>query len=96
MVEINSGGETDNFTLTVVDENNFTLDGVDSTTFTAYTLGGGIYLNPYYETKVWKRVFAGGIGFQHRIKFTSSGIDKPFRIHAFKPMFKPKGKRLIN
>lgn len=96
MTDINSGNTYDSFTITYVDENNFTLDGTDSSTFDAYTSGGGIYYKKFYQTKVWKRIYCGAIGFQHRLGFTSFGNDAPFRIHAFKPMFKPKGKRLIN
>ena len=96
MTEVNSGESADAYTITVVDSNNFTLDGINGTTFSAYTGGGGIYLKQFYKTKTWKRIYAGGIGFQHRIKFTSEGIDKQFRIHSFKPYFKPRGKRSIN
>lgn len=96
MEEINSGETEDGYTITVVDENNFTLDGVDGTSFGAYTRPGAVYKRKFYRTKTWKRVFGGGIGFQHRIRFTSTGVDKPFRIHGFKPYFRPIGKRTIN
>ena len=96
MTEINSGETGISYTVTVVDDDNFTLDGINGTTFTAYTGGGSIYLRKFYRTKTWKRVYAGGIGFQHRVKFESEGIDRPFRIHGLKPYFKPRGKRDIN
>jgi len=96
MQEINSGQTAVNYTVTVVDENNFTLDGIDGTLFTAFTSGGAVYLRKFYKTKTWKRVYAGGIGFQHRVKFTSTGIDKPFRIHGFRPSFKQIGTREVN
>lgn len=91
MIQVNGGP----YTVTVVDDNNVTLDGIDASAFTAYTGSGSIYRRPFYKTKVWKRVFAGGIGYEHRIRFTSSGVDRPFRIHSFKPYFKPRGKRTI-
>lgn len=96
MTDINSGESSDAYTVTVVDVNNFTLAGINGTTFPEYTGGGGIYLKQFYKTKTWKRVYAGGIGFQHRLRFTSSGIDRPFRIHGLNPSFKPIGQRLIN
>jgi len=96
MTSINSGNAAINYTITVVDENNFTLDGIDGTSFNAYTSGGGIYLRKFYKKKTWKRVFGGGIGFEHRIRFTSEGSDQPFRIHALKPYFKPVGNREVN
>jgi len=96
MTELNSGEEGMAYTVTVVDENNITLDGIDSSAFTAYTGGGGLYVRPFYRTKTWKRAYAGGIGFQHRIGFDASGDNDPFRIHSFKPYFKPRGRRTIN
>ena len=91
MNQINGGP----YTVTVVDANNVTLDGIDSSAFDAYTGAGGVYRRGFYKTKVWKRVFAGGIGYEHRIRLTSSGADRPFRIHAFKPYFKPRGRRTV-
>ena len=96
MTNINSGETAVAYTITVVDANNFTLDGINGTTFPVYAGGGGIYVKRFYKTKTWKRIYAGGIGFQHRVRFTSSGIDRPFRIHGLNPKFKPIGKRQIN
>jgi len=96
MAEINSGEEGNAYTVTVVDENNVTLDGVDSSAFNAYTSGGNFYWRPFYRTKTWKRAYAGGIGFQHRVGFNSTGAQSPFRIHSFKPYFKARGRRTIN
>ena len=96
MTDINSGEESDAYTITVVDGNNFTLDGINGLAFPAYSTGGGIYLKKFYKTKTWKRIYCGGVGFQHRIRFTSSGKDKQFRIHGFSPSFKPVGTRSIN
>lgn len=91
MLQANGGA----YTVTVVDENSFTLDGIDATAFSAYTGGGGVYQREFYKTKTWKRVFGGGIGYEHRIRIESSGIDTPYRIHAFKPYFKPRGNRTV-
>lgn len=92
MLQVNGGA----YTVTVVDQNFITLDGIDSSAFTAYSGGGGLYQREFYKTKVWKRVFGGGIGYLHRIRIRTTGADKPFRFHSFKPYFKPRGGRTIN
>jgi len=92
MVEVNGGP----YTVTVTSENFFTLDGIDGTSFAAHTSGGHVVRRQFYKNKTWKRAYAGGIGYQHRIRLTSSGEDTPFRIHAFKPSFKAVGKRTID
>lgn len=96
MESINSNNKASPYTVTVIDENTFTLDGEDSTGYNAYVGSGFIFENPFYHTKIWKRVYSGGIGFQHRIGFSSTSSNKSFRIHGFKPTFKPRGRRLIN
>ena len=92
MKEINGGP----YTITVVDENNFTLDGIDSTSYSSYTGQGNVYLRRFYRDKIWKRAFAGGMGNEHSIRITSTGIDSPFTFHAFKPYFRKVGRRTIN
>lgn len=92
MTAVNGGP----YTVTVTGLNNFTLDGIDGTLFGAFTTGGNVVEREFYKTKTWKRAYGGGIGYQHRIRITSSGNDRPFRFHAFKPYFRPKGKRTIN
>lgn len=92
MDEINGGS----YTVTVVSANFITLDGIDSSGFTAYTTGGALYKKEFYKTKTWKRAYAGGIGYEHRLKIAASGIERPLRIHAFKPYFKPRGTRTVN
>ena len=84
------------YTITVVNGNNFTLDGIDSSAFGAYTSGGQVVAYEYYRTKSWKRILAGGIGFQHRMRIICKGSNSPLKIEAFKPVFKPRGRRLIN
>jgi len=84
------------YTITVVDGNNFTLDGIDSTGFNAYTTGGQVVRKEFYRTKSWKRILAGGIGFQHRVRITSVGTNTPLKIEGFKPYFRPRGRRTIN
>lgn len=101
MTELNNG----TYTVANRTESAFELLGVDSTGFTAYVSGGvaiksmtnsGFLVErKFYKTKVWKRVFGGGYGFQHHIEIESEGIDKPLTIHAFKPYFRPRGKRTI-
>jgi hypothetical protein len=94
--EVNSGESEEGYTITRVNDNNFTLDGVDATALSAYSDAGAIYRNRFYRTKTWKRAYAGGTGFQHRIRFTSSGSNRPYRIHSLRPTFKATGKRTIN
>ena len=91
MLEIDGG-----YTITVVDENNFTLDSTNSTAFTAYTTGGKVVKRKFYRAKSWKRTKAGGVGFQHRVKITSTGSNTPLKIDAFKPQFEKVGERVIN
>jgi len=82
------------YTVTVVDADSFTV-GVDTTDFGIYTSGGVVTELPYASSKAWKRVYAGGTGYQHRIRIQSEGRDRPVRIHAFMPWFKPRGHRAI-
>ena len=101
MTELNNGI----YTVANRTDNTFELSGVNSTGFTLYTSGGvaiksmtnaGFLVErKFYKTQVWKRVFGGGYGFQHHIEIESEGIDKPLTIHAFKPYFRPRGKRTI-
>lgn len=92
MVQINS--QDQGFVVTVIDENNFS-GGLDATAWGAYISGGKIYKRPFYKTKVWKRVYAGGIGSQHRLKVTSTSNTGPFRIHAYKPAFRATSRRTL-
>jgi len=89
MAEVNGGP----YTVTVVDANNFTI-GVDTSSFTAYATGGVITELPFERTKTWKRVHAGGTGYQHRVRIIATGIDEPMRIHAFMPHFAKTGRRV--
>lgn len=93
MNQINSGN---GYIITVVDEDSFTLDGIDSSAYAAYTGNGSVYRNQFYQTKTWIRAYGGGIGYVHRVRLTLSGGERPFRIHAFKPYFRPRGKRTVN
>lgn len=90
MDEINGGP----YVVTVVNSDNFTLDGVDSTAFGAYSGGGQIVQKEFYRTKVWKRVFAGGLGYQHSMQITQEQT-RDWTIDAFKPAFVKTGKRTI-
>ena len=91
MFEVNGGP----YTVTVVDSNRFSLDGVDSSAFTTFASGGVITELPFERTKTWKRIYAGGSGYQHRVRIVSEGIDKAVRIHAFMPYFAKTGRRTI-
>jgi hypothetical protein len=111
MTEVNYDG-TNEYTVANINlvDMTFELLGIDSTLygaytgvgtvnydfFTPFTSGGGIYERQFYKTKTWKRIYAGGIGFQHRVGFTSNGTDKQFKVHALKPVFKKIGRRMVN
>lgn len=87
-----SGG----YSITVIDSNSFSLDGVDATAYSAYVTGGYVCRRSFYRDKVVKRVRAGGIGFQHRVKISSSGPDFTVKISGLLPRFKPIGRRMTN
>lgn len=84
------------FTITVIDKDSFTLNGINSSGYGTYTGDGQVVLRKFYTEKIWKSAYAGGIGFGHTIRLTSSGINTSFRISAIKPYFKPRGKRTVN
>ena len=84
------------FTITVLDEDNFYLNGINASTYNEYKKGGQVVLRPFYTTKVWKRAFAGGIGYQHAIRISTVGVNSYMKLHALKPYFKPRGKRTVN
>lgn len=81
-------------TVTVVDSGHFSI-GVNTTDFGVYTTGGVVTELPFESTKAWKRVFAGGTGYQHKIKLTSSGKDHGLKINAFMPWFRARSHRPI-
>ena len=93
------------FTVANSTTDTFELQGIDTTGFTAYTSGGyvfnsylsdgQIFERKFYRTKVWKRVYGGGIGYVHSINITSTGINKPLKIHAIKPWFRKRGRRTL-
>lgn len=82
------------FTITVVDENSFSI-GVDTSNYAAYTTGGVVTLLPFESNKQWKRIYAGGTGYQHKMRLISNGENRDLRIHAFMPWFKPRSVRPI-
>jgi hypothetical protein len=80
--------------VTVLDGDSFTVD-IDATDFGTYTSGGQIFERKFYRVKVWKRVYAGGTGYVHNIAMNSTGANRPLRIHAIKPWFRPRGRRTL-
>lgn len=96
MDDINSTTQAAAYTVTRISDDIFSLDGIDSTAFDDYEGGGHFYEREFYRTKTWKRLYAGGTGFQHRVGFDSSGVNQTFRIYGFKPAFKPRGQRISN
>ena len=84
----------------------FEIDSIDTTGFTAWTSGGYVfekYINggvvvekPFTETKAWKRAFAGGVGYWHKMTVKSEGKDRPIRILAYMPWFRKRGRRMVN
>jgi len=101
MTEVNDKS----FTVANKTDDTFELQGIDSTAYTPYTPGGyafAQYLNDgvlaerrFYRTKVWKRVYAGGIGYEHRVEIIEQSSNNPIKIHAFKPWFKSRGRRTL-
>lgn len=85
--------------------NTFELEGVDTIGFDAYTTGGFVFPYytgggiitelPFYEGKVWKRAYGGGIGYWHQIQIVQSDNNTPFRLHGTMPHFKRTGTRMI-
>ena len=63
--------------------------------FAAYTEGGIVTELPFYQGKIWRRAFAGGIGYWHQIKVIENGNRSSFTIHGFIPHFKRVGTRMI-
>lgn len=84
------------FLVTVLDQNKFTLNGIDGTNYGTYVNGGQVVKRAFYKTKTWKRAYAGGIGYQHKIRIITGGLNTPYRIHGFKPSFKAVGQRTID
>lgn len=91
-MEILNGGT---FTITAIDSNNFSIDNVDSTLFDPYAGDGIVVQGSFQGLKVWKRVFAGAVGFAHRMRLTNNQAEQPIRIHAIMPWFRPVGSRMI-
>lgn len=89
-----NGINGEEITVTKVDDDNFTI-GIDTTNFLVYDGGGLVTRNDFSRTKQWKRVYAGGTGYQHWIKITSEGVAASVRIHAFMPWFRPRSVRPI-
>ena len=83
------------YTITVSNANQFSLNGVDSSAFTAYVSGGVVTSKRFAAAKCWKRVYAGGTGYEHYIKINSTGTDQSVRIHAFLPWFRRSGTRMV-
>lgn len=83
------------FVFSVVDSMTLTTSNVMSLSGN-YVTGGRVYLKSFSTTKTWKRVYAGGTGFLHKVRLTFKGSPSPyFKLHAFKPKFLARGKRLI-
>ncbi len=90
MEEMNTGP----FTVTVIDANNFSI-GTDTSAYGAYTGDGQVFGRQFYRTKAWKRAYAGGIGYGHSVRISSTGTNRPLKIFEYKPYFRPRGKRTI-
>lgn len=102
MIEVNGNV----FTVSNKTDDTYELLGVNTTAFTAYSGpsgfafysfqgGGQIVERKFFRTKVWKRLYAGGVGYVHQIKISSEGVSRPLRIHAMKPWFRPRGRRTL-
>ena len=88
MLAINGGP----YTVTVLNSNSVTLDGVDATGYDAYSTGAAFYQREFYRDKVWKRAYAGGIGYQHSVRIVQDDKNA-WVIEGFKPSFDAVGTR---
>lgn len=86
MPEINGGP----YTVTAINTDTFSLDGVDSTNYGLYTQNGIITKNEFSSQSVWKRIYAGGTGFQHRMEIYDETTNAPVNIFGFMPWFRPR------
>lgn len=91
MDDVNNGP----YVITVIDKDTFSI-GIDTSAYGAFVDGGSVFRRCFYKTKTWKRAYAGGTGYLHRVRITSSGINCPLVISGFKPMFKQRGNRVVN
>jgi hypothetical protein len=91
--DINSGP----YTVTVIDDDNFSVP-VDATGFGTYTGGGIIVTSPIVAgaTRVWKRAYAGGIGYLHQLKLENTGVNQAIQIHAMRFWFRKTGSRELS
>jgi hypothetical protein len=86
-------------------EDTFELEGIDSTGFTAYTTGGVVFPYytgggkitelPFYQGKIWKRVYGGGSGYWHQLEIVQDESNTPFKLYGMMPWFKRTGGRMI-
>lgn len=90
MTEINTGP----FTVTVIDTDSFSI-GTDTSAYAAYTGDGQIFQREFYRTKVWKRAYAGGIGYFHQIQIQTDSQVTPMKFYEFKPYFRKRGRRTL-
>jgi len=83
----------------------FELRGINTSGYTPYTSGGVVFPSytgggivaelPFYSGKVWKRAYAGGVGYWHQVRVFQQESNSPFRLHAMMPWFKQTGGRMI-
>lgn len=107
IVDVGGMTEVNDLAFTVANSttDTFELQGIDSTGYTAYTTGGYVFPQyqgggkiverKFYRTKVWKRAYGGGIGYQHRIRLSNPASGEPMKISAFKAYFSPVGRRIL-
>lgn len=82
------------FTVANATTNSFELQGFDTSTYPAYTGNGVITTDEYSKNKEWKRAYANGVGYQHKIKITNTSGS--LIIHGMMPYFRPIGNRVVN
>lgn len=93
MKELNSQSPT---WATPVDGDTLLLPYVNSTLYQEYKGGGKIFMRPFSATKIWKRIYGGGTGFVHQLSLEFQGREVTyFKLHAIKPRFVARARRLI-
>lgn len=75
--------------------NTFRLSEFDGSSLSPYMTSGKVVRNKLIKRSVWKRAFAGGVGFQHRIRIRNASTTDGLVFHGFRPWYKQIGARQI-
>lgn len=76
-------------------QNTFRLSNYDGSALSPYITSGKVFRNKLIKRSIWKRAYAGGIGYQHRIRIRNASASDSLAFRAFRPWFKQVGSRQI-